>query len=567
MAKKNNKNRKRTALQLLLGGILILILVNIAIAPAHLQADLTADQRYTNHKATLELLRTLSQPVRISLYLSGNELPAGFKKLSKATEQKLQTMVENSKGNLSYQIIKTEDADSLTLQKMMTNKLQGIPVTVDNGKKGTEQRLVWPYVLVESNGRSVPVILQQATNGPLTKQAINESEIALEYNIASAIQQATKLAPDTVAYLLGNGQPDKYSIYDLATTLATQYKFEVIGLNDYAVIPQRYKTVIVNAPNTEWSDIDKYKLDQYLMKGGKLLMMIDGVAANLDSLGASGGFTAVPIQHNLTDLFFTYGLRINPNVLGDADQCVDIQLSRAGQDGQPVASAFKWPYYPIMERASEQAIVANINEVLGKFVSNIESVNDNPAITKTPLLQTGKYTKAEAAPLPVVLMSATIAPNRTEFKSGHLITGILLEGTFTSLFANRNPEKLSSFIAEHSLKTMSKSIGRAKMVVYSDGDIFQNEMTSKGPSEMGMYRFSGYRFNNKALLLNTMSYLTDTLNLLSARSKSYSASILDMPRVEDERSLWQWINIGVPVILVLIGGSVYTYLRRRKYTY
>lgn len=544
-----------------------MILLNIAISPLHWQIDLTADGRYTNHKATLQLLRSLPQPVHISLYLSGQDLPAGFKKLSKATEQKLQTMVENSKGKLSYKIIKTADADSPTLQKMMANKLQGIPVTVDNGKKGMEQRLVWPYILVEANGRSVPVVLQEATNGPLTRQAINESEIALEYNIANAIQQASKTAQDTIGYLLGNGEPEKYSIYDLATTLAAQYKFEVIGLQNYTAIPTRYKAVLVNAPRTEWTDIDKYKLDQYLMQGGKLLMMIDGVAASLDSFATNGSFTALPIQHNLTDFFFGYGLRINTNILSDADKCVDIQLTRNGQDGQPAPTSFKWPYYPIMEPAGAHPIVANINEVLGKFVSNIESVNDNPEIKKTNLLQTGKYTRAEAAPLPIVLMSATIAPQRSQYKSGHLSTGMLLEGTFSSLYANRYPEGLAAFINDNGLKPLAKSSPNAKLVVYSDGDIFANELDRNGPGEMGMYRFSAYRFNNKALLLNTLSYLTDTLNLLSARSKSYNASILDMPRVEAERNLWQWINIGIPVVLVLLGGGTYLYVRRRKYTY
>ena len=245
--------------------------------------------------------------------------------------------------------------------------------------------------------------------------------------------------------------------------------------------------------------------------------------------------------------------------------CAGIPLAAQNNNGEPVV--YPWVYFPVLQNGSDHPIVKNLNGVLGRFVSSID-INENDAkIIKTPLLITSAYSATIGTPTPIILETAIIEKNPADFRNKYLLASVLLEGTFSSLYAERTPVEVSSFQKENKITPILKANPDAKIIVVSDGDLMMNEFSEKdGPSDMGVYRFSDYRFDNKSFMLNALEYLTDKDNLLEARTKSFKTQLLDPKRVASERSFWQLINIGVPVFLISILGAVFFFIRKKKYS-
>jgi len=560
----NSDKKKKKIVSVLLSLIGILILVNIAASRFHVQADLTQDKRYTITPATASLLKNLKQPVYITVFLDGEDMPAGYKSLKEYTEELLRRFRDISDNNINYRFADPLGKDTAIAGLIQQYRMSGFPVTISNGKKGTTQKMIFPWALISANGRSWPLLLQESNSPVVSRTTLSRSELLLEYNIANTIHQLSKTAPDTIAYLAGNGEPAGYEVYAAVTTLSQYYTFEAIELKKYLMLPSKYKAVIINRPMVAFDEVDKFKIDQYLLQGGNIFWAIDAVSGSIDSFYNAPQFNALPIDLHLNDLFFNYGLRINPNLVSDIDKCVDIPM-QASKDGD--APTYPWVYFPILQPGSGHPVVKNMNEVLGRFVSSIDTVNSDPAIKKTVLLTTSKYSRIEGAPMPVILSAATQQPDRSQYNKPNRIVSLLLEGKFRSAFAGRMPGQVQRYADSLRLRPLKEAVHPGKMIVVSDGDILLNEVSQKeGPRDMGMYRFSDYRFDNKAFLLNSLEYLTDPDNLLAARTRSFEASILDAKRVEEERSMWQWINIGVPVALVLVAGSVYLFIRKKRYS-
>jgi gliding-associated putative ABC transporter substrate-binding component GldG len=159
-----------------------------------------------------------------------------------------------------------------------------------------------------------------------------------------------------------------------------------------------------------------------------------------------------------------------------------------------------------------------------------------------------------------------VEKNPAGFRQKKLAAAVLLEGSFTSTYANRQPPAVQAFLDSTHIPWLRKATRPGKMIVAADGELIMNEVAPKtGPSDMGSYRFSDYRFDNKAFLLNCMEYLTDRHNLLAARTKRFDNHLLDPERVENERGTWQFINIGIPVISIILLGLVFFFIRKRKY--
>lgn len=554
-------SKKKTSNKYILWVILI-ILANVLAYQFFVQVDLTHDKRYTLHDKTKNMLKSINSPVMVRVFLTGEELPADFKRLSQSTENILRTFRDISSNKVDYSFIDPTTADSTTLTKMQELGIVTIPVTVSKGNKGTKHIPVAPFVLIESDKGSIPVPIQNLSSQRLTAADINHSEILLEYNIANAIRKVNKEQVDTLLYLLGNGQTGGPEVYKLATQLSMDYVFIADTLQRIEEIPSSFKAVIVNRPQKAFDDADKYKLDQYLMKGGHLLFNLDQTTASFDSFKVAPTFTALPIDLNLSDLLFTYGIRVNSDVVSDLDKCVDIPLQNADVQNAN-NSMYPFRYMPIASPASEHPMVKNLNEVLIKFASSIEFVNDESPLKKTALLQTSKYARTESLPKSFDLNHVFIEPMRSQFDKPNIILGALIEGKFTSLYNMRLPLELS----HKSNTTIKESSSNSRIVIFSDGDIFQNELSEKyGPMEMGTYMFSPYIFNNSSLLMNVMEYLCDENNLLEARTKYYEPSLLDRKRISNESTTWQIINIGVPVLLVLIFGITFTFIRKKKYS-
>lgn len=562
-SEKNIYTKRKSYLWLVIAS---LVIINIAAYFFHAQIDLTKGKRYSITPATKSMLKNLDQDAFITVFLTGNDLPAAYKKLSLNTEELLKNFRDISGQKIQYRFADPLSNDSSVNKALTDFRMSGFPVTMANGKKGVEQKMVFPWALVVMNGKAWPVMLQESNASVLSRKILTKSEELLEYNMATAIHQLSKKSLDSVAYLTGNGETFGYEIFSALNYLGRYYVLDTINLQQHSSIPVNYKTIIINRPLISFSEQDKYKIDQFLMNGGSVYWGINAVNGALDSFRSHSQFNALPIDVNISDLLFHYGVRINPNLVLDADDNVDLPLPSSENDPNP--QSYPWQYFPILHppKDTEQPIVKNLNEILGKFVSSIDTISNDGSIKKTVLLTTSKYTKTESVPNPIMLAMATEPINRAEYNNPNRIAAILLEGSFHSAFQGHIPAEVTGLI--DSLHTQLRLLAPkdAKMIVVSDGDLMMNEVNAKnGPMDMGMYAFSEYRFENRSFLLNCIEYLTDKNNLLAARTKSFEPQLLDAQRVSDERGKWQLINIAVPIAIVLIFAAVYLFVRKKRY--
>lgn len=562
-ASKKNKSGQR-----LLAIIAVLLLVNIAAYYFYGQLDLTKDRRYTITPATTKMLQHLDNRVQVTVFLKGEDLPAAFQSLAQSTDDLLRNFRDISDNKVAYRFIDPLGNDTSVLTTLSQFRMTGIPVTIA-GRKGTTQKMIFPWALVttiDASGKEVafPVFLQETNTQNVSRTLLNKSVILLEYNLANAIHQISKKEKAAVAYLTGNDEEFGYGIWSAFNILGRYYSLDTLNLQQQGMIPARYKTLIINRPMKPFSDADRFKLDQYVMNGGNIFWSINAVTGSLDSFRTAPRFNAMPVDLNISDLLFSYGVRINANLIEDAVDFAGIPLAAPGNNATPEIRP--WVYFPVLKAGSEHPIVKNTGGILARFVSSVDTNSNDAAIKKTILLASSKYSKTEAAPLPIILETAIEDVHPATYTKRNVPAAVLLEGAFTSFYAGHMPQSLQQLADSLRVQVITKAKSPGKMIVAGDGDLLMNEMSAKeGPLELGIYRYSDYKFDNKSFLLNSIEYLTDPDNLLEARTKNIDNRILDPKRVEQERGTWQVINIGVPVALILLLGAVFFFVRKRKY--
>lgn len=561
--------RKSTSGKRLIAILAVLIAANIAAWFFYGQIDLTRDKRYTITDATKQMLHHLDRKMEVTIFLTGESLPAPFQNLANSTETMLRHFRDISDNKVTYHFTDPLGDDTTALAMLKRYRMSGLPVTINDGKKGTAQKMIFPWALVstvDDKGGAVdyPVFLQQTNTFNLNRQTLLKSEILLEYNLANGIHQLSKKERTSIAYLLGNGEQWNYNMGSMSMTLAQFYNFDTFNIDQANAIPSRYKTILIQNPTEAFSDTQKFKLDQYVMNGGHILWSLNTVTGNMDSLN-SGHFAAMPIDINLNSLLFNYGVRVNTNIVEDAVNHAFVPLQAKKDDAQP--TMFPWVYFPILNAASDHPIVKNLNGVLTRFVSSIDTVGGDGNIQKTILLATGRYSKSEPTPMPVILESAIVTPNPADYPQHSLPAAILLEGNFNSAYSTNRPVALSDWITAAGVSIKDQSGPKGKMIVLSDGDILSNDVSQQsGPLEMGMFIWDpSIKFDNQTFLLNCMEYLNDDENLLEARNKNFDTHILDPKVVENERTKWQFINIGLPVIVILMFGAIFFFIRKKRY--
>jgi len=554
----------------LISVIAVLIAANIAAWFFYGQIDLTKDKRYTITDATQHMLKHLDRKMEVTVFLKGEQLPAAFQSLANSTEAMLRHFRDISDNKVTYHFTDPLGSDTTALMMLKQYHMTGLPVSINEGKKGTSQKMIFPWALVstvDDSGKPVdyPVFLQETNTMNFNRQTLLKSEILLEYNLANGIHHLSQKERTPVAYLLGNGEQFDGHVAGMILNLAQTYIFDTVNIDGVTSIPSKIKTVIIQNPTVPFTDIQKFKLDQYVMHGGHILWSLNTVTGNVDSMNA-GHFAAMPIDLNLNDLLFKYGVRVNTNMVEDATERVFIPLQASKEDAEP--TMFPWVYFPILKAGSDHPIVKNLNGgVLARFVSSIDTVGEGSAIRKTVLLASGRYSKSEPTPMPVILESAIVQPNPADYAQHYLAAAVLLEGKFNSAYSAGRPVALTDWIAANHLSIKDQSGDEGKMIVLSDGDMLTNDVNPQtGPMEMGVFKWDpSYKFDNQAFLLNCMEYLNDDENLLEARNKSFDNRILDPKVVEDEKTKWQLINIGLPVVAVLLFGAVFFFIRKRRY--
>ncbi len=544
--------------------IISLIAINYISSFVFKRFDLTHDKRYTLSQASLNVIKDVNSPIVIDVFLTGDDFPSEFRRLQRETKQLLEEFEANN-NHISFHFINPLEDEAnrdKNIQQLSQRGLTPMQLSVqENGK--TSQEVIFPWALASYNGKTVKVSLVKNKIGVSQQELVTNSVQHLEYAFADAFSKLTKPKRRKIAILKGNGELDDIHIFDFVKKLGEYYKIAPFTLDSVANNAPKtleelnqFDLIISAKPTKAFTEKEKLVLDQYTMNGGKSLWLIDDVIAEKDSLYNDYGKTyAAGRDLNLTDFFFKYGVRIN-KLLVSTLYSAPITLA-IGEGSNSQFQNLRWPYSPLASSNSHHPIVNNINLVKFDFATQIDTLKNS--VKKTILLESAPLTKLEGTPREISLDIVTKEQNPAFFNKGNQILAVLLEGKFTSVYHNRiKPFKIANE-KDESVPT--------KMIIISDGDIIKNDVVRNKPQELGFDRWTGKTYGNKEFLLNAVNYLLDDDGLINIRSKEIEVAFLDQQKIASQKTTWQLLNILLPLVLLLIFGFVFNYIRKKKFTH
>ena len=521
--------------------------------------DMTDDRHYSLSEASKTLLKSTDAPIEVTLLLDG-DLNAGFRRLKKATEETIDEMsvygdVQCTKYDV--QSISSDSLSSLGLSPIVIHERE------QNGK--TSQTTVYPYALMRYKDKKAVVTLLKNTRGLSGEENLNASIEQLEFAFMEALHLLTQTETPRVAILEGHNEPDEAHTYDLMTALSKYFAVDRgaimgEGVNGEGVnghILDGYKAVLIVSPQTAFSDAERFIIDQYIMRGGTVLWALDGVRFSEQVLQQEG-FTPIIAQDlGLTEMFFRYGIRINPALVQDL-QCLSIPVNVSTNPEQPNFQPMPWTYAPLLLTSEGSPVTRGLGQIMSTFVSPIDAVGGEDGIEKRVLLATSTASRVTASPGEVNL--GDMNPDVRSFTYQYVPVAVSLEGTFPSAYAHRMvPENVQTNepIRKNSVKT--------RQVVIGSGSVLVNEIQHATPLPMGYDRYSGMQFSNRDLAVNAVLWLTDSEGLIALREKSVALRLINDRRAHDQRTTVQLVSTVSPIVLLaLIGGLVWL-IRKKKY--
>jgi ABC-2 type transport system permease protein len=543
--------------------ITLLVLLNLILSVYFFRIDLTKEKRYSLADASKNLAQKIDDVLFVKVYLEG-EFPSGFKRLSQSSKEMLDEFRIYSNGNLQYEFVdpfaeadgkKTNDI----VEELSSKGLQPTSVQIKKDDE-TAQKIIVPGAIFYYKGKEYPVNFLKGQFGANPEDVINSSIELLEYEIANVLRKATEKRSMRIAFLDGHGELEKWDIADAKADLEQYYEVKRVTLTD--VPPQelnQYTSLIIAKPTLPFSEFDKFKLDQYVMNGGKILWFLETQIADMDSLNKEPFFISASYDTKLDDLLFRYGIRVNANLIQDM-QCEAIPILSQLKNGTPQQKLLPWLFFPVATSMDNNPIVKNMEPVWFQFASSIDTTASKK-IRKTVLLRASQYSRAVSAPVRVDLNMARVNPDPLLFNKGGSPLAVLMEGEFNSVFEYRvntdaNPDL-----------PFKKSIQHNKMIVVSDGDVIRNQR-KKSTGEifpLGYNRYTQQQFGNKRFVLNCVDYLCDESGLIEVRGKEIALRLLNKTKVKRERVKWQLINIVIPVLLIVAFGMTNGFIRKQKY--
>lgn len=547
---------------LLANSLVLLLVINLAAANFFFRLDLTEEKRYSIKQPSKELLENLDDDVYIEVFLAG-DLNAGFRRLQRSMEELLEEFRIISRNRVHYTFTNPEAALSQKAQSEFMKDLvdKGItPMNVIDNKGGERtEKLVFPGAVVSYGGfeKGVMLLKGNRTAGS-SEEVLNQSIEGLEFELANTIYQLTNTNPKRIGLLTGHGELDSLQIASFNNALLDQYSVFKINLDKKQII-ENYDLIIIPKPTRTFSEADKLKLDQFVMRGGKLLMLIDRLDAVMDSASRQD-YYAFPYTLNVEDLLFKYGVRINPDLIQDRMAArYPVVTGKVGN--KPQLMQMDWPFFPLINQYASHPITRNLDATLLRFVSSIDTVKA-VGIKKTPLLLSSPASHKLGTPVRVSVNDLRANMKADLFQAGSIPVAYLLEGEFTSLYKDR-------FLPDGADATQFKEKSvPTKMIIIADGDIARNDINIRNgqPQQLGFDPISSYTFANQDLLLNMVAYLLNENGLINARNKEIKIRPLNKSKVTEERTYWQVVNMVTPLIALFIFGMTRTYLRKRKYT-
>ncbi|MDG2139252.1 MAG: gliding motility-associated ABC transporter substrate-binding protein GldG [Flavobacteriales bacterium] len=561
--------------------ILIIMIINIVSSYIPYKIDLTNEKRFTLSEASIDVLNRIDDKLTIKIYLKGN-LPSGFQLLGSS----INSFIINCKklnNNIDFEFIDPNKADNEEQKKSIYKQLQdqGLYPTDLTIKKSdeTSRRVIFPGAIIYYKEKREAVNLLENNSGLSPQININNSIENIEFQIVSTINKLIKNNRQNVGFLKGNGELSSDQLLDITESvnndnnnLKNYYNVGDFNLKEFEIDSttnepniskqleelNRFDVIIIAKPTIPFNKLDKFLIDQYIMHGGKILLLMDGVNASIDSINNKNGyFIASENNLNIDDQLFKYGIRINNDLIQDL-RATEIPIVTGYSNNQPIQDFFKWPYYPLLSSNSDHPISKNIDALKCDFVSSIDTLKND--IHKTIILESSKRSRKVQSPVKVSLSILENPPPSETFNKPNIPVGVLLSGRFTSVFKDRIVPK------DKSLDFKEKS-DSTKLIIVSDGDIIANDVSqNKGTYPLGYDKFINYTYQgNKKFILNSIQFLCDDNGLIKLRSKNIRLRLLNSELISDNKSIIILINTLIPIIVFLLLILIVNTFNRLKY--
>ena len=549
--------------------IVLVLFINIISSFINWNVDLTADKKYSFAKESTAIINSLEDKLFIKVYLKG-DFPAEFKKLQKSIEDLLKRFKAIANSNIDFEFIDPNNVanenEKLALFKQLV-KLKLSPTDLEIKKQCKQvNQIIFPGAIIYYKNKQTAVNFLKQSPAESPASNINASIEALEYEFVSAINYLIKNRVAKIAFLEGNGELTEQQVYDITESvlddnfnLSYYYKVDRFNIKDFFIdsttmlpdlIKQSallniYKAIVIAKPTIPFNNLDKILIDQYVMQGGKILWLIDGVKASMDSLqNKSATFIATKTTLNIDDQLLKYGVRINANLIQDL-RSTKIPIITGYSNNKPQQSYFSWPYSALLVSDSKHNISKGLDGIKCEFVSSIDTIKNN--IRKTILLHSSKESRLNPAPSKVSLGILENPPTTNSYNKEFLPIAILLEGEFESVFKDKLVQK------NKNIQFIEKSIN-TKMIVVSDGDLIANDVSNSGVIyPLGYdnnikFTYSG----NKHFIINALQYLCGDNSLSHLKVKELSLRMLDKKKIQKNKLIIQLINITLPLLLLLL---------------
>ncbi len=544
---------------------LVVGMVMVSLSQIRLfRIDFTSERRYSLSPSSVSVLEKMDQPLVAEIYLEG-ELPPGFRRLKTAIEEKLADLGQYGNSPIyqrtidPYNEVPAKDRDAY-FQQLFQYGIVPTDLRIKT-EQGITTRLIFPSVVLRYGEKALVLNLLKNDPSIAPEENLNRSVEMLEYELMNGIRTLMREKPVKVAFLQGHQEADSLHRYDFTMALSGSFDVSTVDCEQLQRQGDSIKVLIVAAPQTRFPERDKLILDQYLMKGGQLIWLIDPLKVSLDSLSEGMTTLALPLDLNLGDQLFNYGVRLNSDLIQDAE-CLKIRVNTAPIGTAPNYSLANWYFSPLLHPALSHPVGKNVNPVLAEFVSSMDTVGDQTGIQKRVLLSSSAFSRNTQAPLQVSLGMIDVVPSRNFFNKSNLVTGLLLEGKFASVFKNRMVED-TGFPSDY--RVIQESVP-TKQAFFSDGGLLSNKVnrTKNEPvySTLGYDRVSKITYGNRDLFLNLVQYFTDDVALFELRGKNWKLRLLDKVKVNSQDDFYRWLNLLLPLLLLAIGGFIFNWRRR-----
>ena len=557
---KNSASHSAKPLLLFLGGILLFALLAQFL---NFRIDLTEEKRYSLHPATEEVLSQVTEPIHVEILLVGDNLPGGMRRLQKSIEETVRTFNAYSPEKITYSFF-----DPLSLPEAERGDFvfalsdYGInPVNLSVLRNsGQQEQLIWPGILVSNEEFETGALILKGERGMSPDQTLNQSIENLEFELSNAIRKLISPESFSIAMIMGHGEMSTDEGYGMVEALDGDFELFKVPL-EQANTPADlagFKIIFIQGPKEAFTEREVYLLDQYVMGGGNLVVLLDGVAVDIENAGGEGSL-AMPVDMGLDKLLFRYGIRVNKDLIQDLSfGYIPVMGGNFGNQQQMVS--LPWPFYILAGRMQEHPITKGLDVVEFRFASSLDTVKAD-GVRKTPLIFSSDFTRILPAPTRVAFSDMEQEPDVKQFGLKNLPLAYLLEGEFTSMYKNR-------FLPEGFAKADFKESGEGKVIVIGDGDVFQalTNLEDGTPLALGEDPFSQTTFANKLFLKNLTQYLADPEGIIASRTRTFQIRPLNKAKIAQEKTFWQGLNVLAPVVVLLIFGGFVWWIRKNKYS-